>query len=419
MNKHFLKKLVAVVTIIAGMATVNMVIWLSYGMITLPSSDEISSVAAAGRSDVGVVTFISSLPKSSAKETAVEKAQGAGFSWAREEYTYSADMNWSPYDGAYSRLKGAGFRILGLLTYPEGGSHEAWKKYVDEVVDHYPGVAAWEIMNEADNYLSAADYTVYLKEAYDIIKSKGSATVVCSGLTARWEVYPFWDGVASAGGWGSFDAVGLHMFHDGPPGEDSYNNGTLSQEVQQVIDSINKNGGGKGIWVTEFGFDSNSYGLENQSNWMIEGLNIVSGFGEVERIFIYRLYDRDTAHGLVTADFSEKPVYAAVKGWMAGSAPAPVAEVVVTPPPAEESAPDEIASPEAVSEVSKTPPAEVTITDQPSITEPVPTTTTTESKKNPYLVWFIVGAIGVNILIITFLWLLRKRYKLTMAVFGH
>lgn len=230
------------------------------------------------------------------------------------------------------------------MTYPAGGSHDAWKEYVEAVVDRYPGVSAWEIMNEADNYLSAADYTPYLQEAYDIIKSKGSATVVLTGLTARWEMYPFYDGVAAAGGWNYFDAVGLHIFHDGPPTEDSYNNGILSQEVKKVINAINNNGGGKPIWVTEFGFDSNLYGLENQSNWMIEGLNIVSGFGEVQKILIYRLYDRDTAHGLITAGFANKPVYDAVKAWMAGSsAPAPVAAAVAEPAlaPVEETSTDE------------------------------------------------------------------------------
>lgn len=508
MHKKFLKNLVAVITVIAGVVTINMTAWLSYEMTNLSLSDEISSASAAGRSDVGVVTFVSSLPKSSAKETATEKAQDAGFSWAREEYTYSGEMNWAPYDGAYSRLRGAGFRILGLLTYPEGGSHDAWKKYVDEVVDRYPGVAAWEIMNEADNYLSAGDYTPYLKEAYDIIKSKGSATVVMTGLTARWEVYPFWDGVAGAGGWGSFDAVGLHIFHDGPPGEDSYNNGILSQEVQQVVNSINKNGGGKGIWVTEFGFDSNAYGLENQTNWMIEGLNIVSGFGEVQKIFIYRLYDRDTAHGLVTSSFGEKPVYTAVKNWMTGSSE-PVAAAVIEPAPTPAPAEEEVTSTSTPVTSPKTPAdktkssvrldganiapdgkaqyrivvqtkdadgnimtdqkpnlllsgGQTAATDftlvgeewfayvasselgertaqiragnvdldtvklvfgaqtaQTSSNAATSTSPATESQTNPYLIWYIVGAVGANVLVAVFLLLLRKRYKLTTVVFGH
>ncbi len=336
MTKRFLKKSVTIITIMAGIVTVNMILWLSYLVINSSLNDEIPSVKAAGRSDVGTVTFVSSLPKSGDKKTATELAQGAGFRWAREEYTYSDGMNWAPYDAAYSRLKGAGMNILGLLTYPAGGNHDAWKAYVEDVVDRYPGVSAWEIMNEADNYLSAADYTPYLKEAYDIIKSKGNATVVLTGLTARWEMYPFYDGVAAAGGWGSFDVVGLHIFHDGPPGEDSYNNGILSEEVQKVINAINNNGGGKPIWITEFGFDSNLYGLENQANWMVEGLSIVSGFGEVQKIFIYRLYDRDTAHGLLTSSFGEKPVYTAVKNWMTGaSEPVPTAVVEPTPAPAE------------------------------------------------------------------------------------
>ena len=307
-------------------------------------------VHASSPNDYGVVGFVSSLSSSGDKNTVVAKTTNAGFGWVREEYTYADSIDFAPYDSAYSKIKNANLKILGLLTYPGSDkSHAQWKDYVKEVVGHFPGVSAWEIMNEADNYLSAADYAVFLKEANEIIKGKGSATVVCSGLTARKEVYPFWDGLKSAGAWDSFDVVGLHMFHDGTPYEDSYNNGTLSQEVQKVINTINDNGGGKSIWVTELGYDSDNYGSANQASWMVESLKIIKGFSEVGKVFVFRLYDHGNGLGLLNSSFGEKEVYGAVKNWLANGsvevAPPPTV-VVETPQPAEESS-----SPPAEAEV--------------------------------------------------------------------
>lgn len=266
---------------------------------------------AANSSGYGAVTFISSLPSSSDKTTVASKIASAGMGWAREEYTYPV-VDYAPYDSAYSKLKAQGFQILGLLTYPGGISHDEWKNYVNKVVDHFPGVSAWEIMNEADNYLSPADYAIFLREAHEIIKGKGSATVVCSGLTARKEVYPFWTGLRDAGGWDYFDVIGLHMFHDGSPYEDSYNNGTFSQEIQKVINTV----GGKPIWITELGYDSNNYGATNQANWLVESLKIAQGYSQVYKVFIFRAYDHGNGLGLLTFSFSEKESYIAVKNWL-------------------------------------------------------------------------------------------------------
>ncbi len=237
-----------------------------------------------------------------------------GVGWAREEYTYSDAVNFAPYDAAYSRLRAANIKILGLLTYSSGKSHAQWRTYVTSVVNHFPSVPAWEIMNEADNYLSPADYVPFLKEAHDIIKARNSSSkVILSGITARVESPNFWNGVAAAGGWGYFDAAGLHVFHNTDPYHDSYNNGTLAQEIQHAIDSLNHNGGGKKIWLSEFGWDSNKFGTDNQATWFSQGLPIVHNFSEVEKIFIFRMYDQGNGLGLLTSSFAEKPAFGAVK----------------------------------------------------------------------------------------------------------
>jgi len=289
------------------------------------NSFQIKIVKAASADSYGAVTFVSSLPSSSNKTLVASKIASAGMGWAREEYTYPV-VDYAPYDSAYSKLKGQGFQILGLLTYPGGISHDEWKSYVNKVVGHFPGVSAWEVMNEADNYLSPADYAVFLREAHQIIKAKGNATVVCSGLTARKEVYPFWTGLRDAGGWDSFDVIGLHMFHDGSPFEDSYNNGTFSQEIQKVINTV----GDKPIWITELGYDSNNYGSANQASWLVESLKIARNYPQVYKVFIFRAYDHGNGLGLLSSSFAEKESYVAVKNWLLnGDAP----EEVATPEP--------------------------------------------------------------------------------------
>lgn len=310
--------------------------------LNLPPTQEFNFplAQATNSSGYGAVTFVSSLPKSADKSTVASKMSAAGFGWAREEYAYPV-VDFASYDSAYSKLRANNLQILGLLTYSSGVSHSEWKNYVNKVVGHFPGVGAWEVMNEADNYLSPADYAVYLKEANEIIKGKGSAAVICSGLSARKEVYPFWDGLKAAGAWDSFDAIGLHMFHDGTPFEDSYNNGTFRQEIQKVVNTINNNGGGKPIWITEMGYDSSNYGIKNQANWLVDSLKIAQSFSEVNKVFIFRAYDHGNGLGLLTSDLGEKEAYIAVKNWLSnGTAPAePVATTQAVPEPTGEPVP--------------------------------------------------------------------------------
>jgi hypothetical protein len=148
------------------------------------------------------------------------------------------------------------------------------------------------------------------------------------------------------------------MFHDGSPFEDSYNNGTFRQEIQKVVNTINNNGGGKPIWITEMGYDSNNYGLSNQANWLVDSLKIAQSFSEVNKVFIFRAYDKGNGLGLLTSGFVEKESYNAVKNWLLnGTAPSePVAAVTTTeatPAPTGEPAPVVII-PKAVADPGKT-----------------------------------------------------------------
>lgn len=282
----------------------------------------IAHTRAAGASEFGVAGAISSLQSDATKQSAVDKITGAGFGWNRNEFTYAATIDYTPYDAAMAKTSAAGLKTLGLLTYPGANvSHDAWKQYVTDVVTRFNGsVTAWEIMNEADNYLSAADYTVYLQEAHDVIKGiNSSAIVVASGITSRQQATDFWDGIKVAGGWGYFDEIGLHIYHDGNPEKVNFGGGDLVGEMSRVVGDINKNGGGKKIWITEMGYKSADVGATNQANWLARSFVMLRSVSSLERIFVYRLYDGGgDSYGLLTSSLVDKASYAAVKSAMAG-----------------------------------------------------------------------------------------------------
>ncbi len=277
---------------------------------------QIKSTHAYAASEFGVNDAVSSLSSDSAKTAAVSKITGAGFGWVRSEVSYSSTIDYAPYDAAHQKIKAAGLKTLVLLTYPGSDkSHDDWKAYVTSVTSHFGSdAAAYEIMNEADNYLSAADYVTYASEARDIIlAANSSAKIISTGITSRIEATNFWDGIKAAGGWGLFNTLGLHVYHSGNPEKVNFGGGDLVGELDRVVGNINKNGGGKTIWVTETGYAS-SIGADNQANWYARALTMMQSVSLVERVFIYRLYDGSgDTYGILNSSLAEKSSYSIVK----------------------------------------------------------------------------------------------------------
>ncbi len=274
-------------------------------------------VQAAALSDTfGIIGAVPSLGGDAAKQQATDMIVNLGMGWTRQEFTYQNPMDFSAYDAASVKLKSRSIQTLGLLVYPGvDRTHDDWKSYVQSVVGHFSDIPAWEIMNEADNYLSGADYTVYLREARDIIKTLNpSATIVLSGITSRVETPNFWHGVAAAGGWTLFDIAGLHVYHAGNPEKVNFGGGDLLAEYDRAIGALRKNGGGKKIWITEMGYEASDMGNENQANWLVRALVMTRSVSIVEKIFIYRLYDDSRAtYGLAGADLTTRPAFDRIK----------------------------------------------------------------------------------------------------------
>jgi hypothetical protein len=252
------------------------------------------------------------------KDAAAQKIADSGYGWMRHEFVERDPFDFTPYDAANSSAKARGIKTLGLLGYQPGGDQplETWKKFVTTVVSHYgTDIAAWEIMNEWDNYMSAEGYVPYLKEAHSIIKSiNPNATVVLGGITSRPQAPSFWNGIQEHGGWGYFDALGLHVYHDGSPEKVNFGGGDLVAELERTVSSISKNGGGKKIWITEVGYQPGEIGEENHANWLARTLIMSRSVSQVEKIFIYRLYDSaDSAYGLTTIGLTDRPAVDVLK----------------------------------------------------------------------------------------------------------
>ena len=223
--------------------------------------------------------------------------------------------------------------------------------FVNHVAAAMPEVAAWEIWNEADDNLfwlngpNAPHYAAILKAAYPAIKAANpNAMVVSTGMVGN--DGDFLTQLYANGAQGSFDAVGVHTdtacliappdsFYrelDGRVGRYSF---TGYREVHYVM---TQNGdGAKPIWMTELGWATSSTapnGCREGSEAgkkpggvtaAVQAKNLTDAYAclaadpFVTVATWFSLQDRpggtaDNAHlGLIRADGTAKPAYAALK----------------------------------------------------------------------------------------------------------
>jgi hypothetical protein len=188
------------------------------------------------------------------------------------------------YDVAVQKLTAAGvkpiFVVLGTPSWANGGSSDFllpptnpadYAHFLSVFVTHFKGqVAAYEVWNEedeADFWHPAPDvnrYVALLKAAYPAIKAADPSAVALMGpLTGN--NYQFLQSVYSAGGGGSFDAVGVHTdtacLDRGPYSFYREADGRLARftflgyrSVREVM--VANGDAAKPIWMTELGWTS-------------------------------------------------------------------------------------------------------------------------------------------------------------------
>ena len=206
-------------------------------------------------------------------------------------------------------------------------------------------VESYEILNEQNNVgnfspCTPAHYVPYLKAAYVNIHAVHPAAIVVSGglepiNDGFFSVSPlnFLKGMYTSGAQGYFDALGNH-----PYSIDYYFNqieptlaGTFLAMDDALYALMVANGdGAKQIWWTEMGFAVPPSTLAQQAAWMPEQINLwLNNKPHVGPCFIYNVRNSgtDTSNGnnnfgMLNYDYSQRPVYAAVKAISANGSPA-------------------------------------------------------------------------------------------------
>ena len=163
----------------------------------------------------------------------------------------------------------AGPRGPGLAGPRDPGDYA---RFAGELVRAVPDVEAIEIWNEADEGTFWAGgpepgaYAALLRASYAAIKAQDpSVTVVSTGMVAN--NYDFLAAIYDAGAGGSFDAVGVHTdtaclltspaeYYREPNGRVGRYSFTGYRELHDLMTA--RGDGGKGIWMTEIGWNTGS-----------------------------------------------------------------------------------------------------------------------------------------------------------------
>jgi len=330
---------------VRGFLTVTRAATASYQMpyfAGLPARAPGSSAALRG-----INSFVTELDTGARTraETEARLMEAAYVGMAREEFEWKrvepapGDFEWAKFDQAVELERAHGIAIVGKLVYgspwdntaPKGTPTDTAVKYPPSNIQNYVDYAVatvhrykdrvhtWEIWNEeniAGFWHPAPDparYTQLLKATYSAIKAEDpTATVVLGGLSTGPDA-SFLQGIRDNGGWGSFDVLAIHSYVTGTPDGSAYERWITA--AKNIVASY----GSKPIWITEFGWSSNTgsggTSTSNQNQYLERAYEIAAQAG-VAGNFWFELVNRGTNTsdvsqnwGVLNSDLSAKPAY--------------------------------------------------------------------------------------------------------------
>ena len=220
--------------------------------------------------------------------------------------------------------------------FAQPASPAAFAIWAAAVAKRYDGKGAkyFEIWNEPNNPAfwaprpDPAAYTADLKAAYAAIKNVDPSAIVLSGGLApepnsstSYAPLTFLADMYADGAKGSFDGVGFHPYSY-PIDPDTFNPGSAWSQMSQTSPSIRSimaaNGdSAKKIWITEFGAPTSgttdNVSDAEQSEELVQAISQVEQLSWVGSFYMYTWEDcPHEGFGLMTADGTQKPAYAAV-----------------------------------------------------------------------------------------------------------
>ncbi|HLY66178.1 MAG TPA: hypothetical protein VKU60_11645 [Chloroflexota bacterium] len=311
---------------------------------------------------------------------AVGAAKGAGFGWVKQQVRWdglqpssTTAIGWGGLDGAVNTANAAGLKMMfSVVAAPSwavvAGSHfpahpSDAATFFGGMAAHFKGrVQAYEVWNEENfatevgpGQINAGNYVEMLKAVYPAIKAADPAAIVVSGaptptgvndpniafrdLTYLQQMYAYQNGAVKP----FFDALGAHNEPYGNQPEE-----TVAQHsapnystdpsffFRQVEDyrnlMVSQGDGGKGIWQTEIGYDSNplapatySYAQsiteQQQADWLTRLFGYTKqNYPWMGTMFVWNLNyqavvpqtDEKWGFGVLRADYSPRPAYTAL-----------------------------------------------------------------------------------------------------------
>ena len=246
-------------------------------------------------------------------------------------------FQWAFPDRVVKEFTKGGQEILPILCYASawsGGTspadeqeRELFGRYVSRLVERYgKKITFWEVWNEPNitpYWIPHPDALLYLetlKTAFTEAKSVQQGCRIIAPCTAGADL-EFIEEIYENGGADYFDILSYHHYPQ------VYNEGILQREIIDLAFLMMRYGDGeKRIWITEMGAPT---GLNTsshkdappaeQAEWMVKAHITALASGKVDRLFWYTLADdtldpvKEGHFGLVFADFSPKPSFAAYK----------------------------------------------------------------------------------------------------------
>lgn len=263
--------------------------------------------ASAFDTTYGIGSYLSTRWNTGNQGTAISEMQAVGVRWTRIEICYTTGSEFEGDVNAMAALDDTNIRVIGLLNDCSGTpSVDDWGNFVDRAVRQFNSqISAWEVMNEPyGEGMSASSYKDYLHRAHQKIKAINNDAIVLADVNPQFlhELYQV-NGAKNA-----FDSVAVHPYKDEPPEEIGEGAEDFLGSLRRTVSVIKANGGGKRVWLTEYGRQSGAgRGDQQQADYQVRSAIIARDLPEVEIISLYNLKDDGSGHyGLIREDNSRK-----------------------------------------------------------------------------------------------------------------
>jgi hypothetical protein len=314
-----------------------------------------------------------------------------GFNWLKQQIEWKAwegsqgNIDWGEMDAIIDGAAANGitmlFSVVGAPSWAREDGYDAsvagppsdpntFAAFNAAVAGRYcgKGLGAIEVWNEQNLHyewgnkpLNPADYVALLRPSYTAIKQACPSMIVVSGaLTPAGNVgslaiddFSYLEGMLQNGLLNYADVIGAHPSgYNVPPSLDHtqacaylqqkgvsftgpcdvvHHSWSFKSTVDGYYDMVQRHGGGKLIWATEFGWAAGGafhpdYGYANdnsfteQAEWTVEAFQYMRNSGKVGAAFLWNLNFRIIADqtekaqwGILNNDHSPLPAYAALQ----------------------------------------------------------------------------------------------------------